>query len=431
MSQTKKVSIAVSLLVVLAVGVGLPVALRRLSRPGHETITARVKRGNVDSRIYVRGELRATRTAVLLAPPIGGRLQIVRLAKTGARVQAGDVVVQFNPAEQEHTLEQNRSELQRAEQEITKAKADAAVQVAQDQVALLKARFDVRRAELDVSKNELVSAIDAKKNLLALEEAKRRLAQLEQDTQSRRVSNQASLAVSEEKRNKAKLSMQQAQKNIEQMRLTAPIGGLVAIKENFDILGGIMFGGMTLPEYREGDQVQPGRTVAEVHGVEEMEAQAKVDEADRAYLVTGQPVEVRVDGLAGMTFNGKLKTMAALATRRFFDFDAARQFDVIFDLDKPDTRVRPGVSVEVTILGDAVKDALFLPRQAVFEKDGKPIVYLTTGKAFEQREVKIVRRTESQVVIDGLAEGTEVALVNPEEAAQKTAKAGTSIGIPR
>ena len=192
-----------------------------------------------------------------------------------------------------------------------------------------------------------------------------------------------------------------------------------------------MINGMTLPDYREGDQVQPGRTVSEVHAVEEMEAQAKVNELDRAYLATGQSVEIRVDGLADMTFNGKLKTMAALATRRFFDFDAARQFDVIFDLDKPDARVRPGVSVEVTILGDAVKDALFLPRQAVFEKDGKSMVYAATGKAFEQREVRIVRRTESQVVIDGLAEGTEVALVKPEEEAQKPAKADNSIGILR
>jgi multidrug efflux pump subunit AcrA (membrane-fusion protein) len=431
MTYTRKISIGVSLLLVIVFGGALPLAVRRLRKPNHETLTVYVKRGTVDARIYVRGELRARRDAVLLAPPVGGRLQIVHLAKTGTRVQAGEVVVQFNPAEQEHTLEQSRSELERAEQEIVKAKADAAVQVAQDQVALLKARFDVRRAELDVSKNELVSAIDAKKNLLALEEAKRRLAQLEQDTQSRAISNQASLAVSEEKRNKAQLSMQQAQKNIEQMRLTAAIGGLVAVKENFDIMGGMMFGGMTLPDYHEGDQVQPGRTVAEVHAVEEMEAQAKVNEADRAYLEAGQPVEIRVDGLAGKTFNGKLKTMATVATKRFWDFDTARQFDVIFGLDEPDLRIRPGVSAEVIILGEAVKDALFLPRQALFEKEGRPVVYVKTAKAFEQKEVKIVRRTEAQIVIDGLAEGTEVALVNPEEEGRKPTKTGSLLGIPR
>src|SRR5215510_12595079 len=299
MSYAKKVFSNAILLLLLAIAGGLPLAWQKLRQPNRETITTRVQRGAVDSRIYVRGELRAMHSAVLLAPPVGGRLQIIHLAKTGARVKPGEVVVEFNPSEQEHTLEQSRSDLRRAEQEIIKAKADAAVQVAQDEVALLKARFDVRRAELDVSKNELVSTIDAKKNLLALEEARRRLAQLEQDTQSRVASNQASLAVSEEKRNKAQLAMQEAQKNIEQMRLTSPIAGLVAIKENFDILGGFFFGGMTVPDYREGDQVQPGRTVAEVHAVEEMEIQAKVNETDRAYLAMGQPVEIRVDGLAG------------------------------------------------------------------------------------------------------------------------------------
>ena len=65
-----------------------------------------------------------------------------------------------------------------------------------------------------------MSAIDAKKNLLALEEAKR-LADPDWSRIPSRVLPpiRASLAVSEEKRNKAQLAMQQAQKNIEQMRL--------------------------------------------------------------------------------------------------------------------------------------------------------------------------------------------------------------------
>ncbi len=427
----KRIFSGLILLLLLAVGGGLPLAWQKLRQPTRETITTRVQRGTVDSRIYVRGELRAMRSAVLLAPPVGGRLQIVRLAKTGARVKAGDLVVEFNPSEQEHAMEKSRSDLRQAEQEIIKAKADAAVQVAQDQVALLKARFDVRRAELDVSKNELVSAIDAKKNLLALEEAKRRLAQLEQDTQSRVASNQASLAVSEEKRNKAQLAMQEAQKNIEQMRLTAPIGGLVAIKENFDIMGGFFFGGMTVPDYREGDQVQPGRTVAEVHAVEEMEIRVKVNETDRANLTIGQEAEIRVDGLPGTSFGGTLKTMAGLSTRRFFDIDAVRQFDAIFALGPLDARIRPGVSAEVRITGDPLKESLFLPRQALFELEGKAVVYIKVGGKFEAREVKISRRTEAHIIVDGLSEGTEVALVKPDEEIKKAAQANNTVTVPR
>ena len=102
-----------------------------------------------------------------------------------------DLVMEFDPSEQRYKLDQNRSELMQADQEITKARADAAVVAAQDKVALLKARFDVRRAELDVLKNELVSSIDARKNDLALEQANRVLAELEQDVKSRSASGEA------------------------------------------------------------------------------------------------------------------------------------------------------------------------------------------------------------------------------------------------
>ena len=96
-------------------------------------------------------------------------------------MKKGDLVMEFDPSEQRYKLEQSRSELFEADQEITKAKADADVQAAQDRVALLKARFDVRRAELEVQKNELMSTIDARKNQLALEQARRVLEQLQQD----------------------------------------------------------------------------------------------------------------------------------------------------------------------------------------------------------------------------------------------------------
>ena len=70
-----------------------------------------------------------------------------------------------------------------------------------------------------------------------------------------------------------------------------------------------------------------------------------------------------------------------------------------------------------------MKDALYLPRQALFEKDGKPLVYVRTSGDFQAQEVKIKARNESQVVVDGLQEGTVVALVNPDEVVKKTGNA--------
>ncbi|HLW79663.1 MAG TPA: efflux RND transporter periplasmic adaptor subunit, partial [Terriglobia bacterium] len=273
-----------------------------------------------------------------------------------------------------------------------------------------------------VSKNELLSSIDGKKNQLKLDEAKRALAQLQQDIKSHAASNQASIAVNEEKRNKAKLAMEQAQQNIENMRVKTPISGLVRVRENQDAAGGFFFTGMSLPDYHEGDQVYPGSFVAEVLDTAEMELQAKLNEGDRGNLKQGQAVEVRVDALPGNVFAAKIKTVASMASSEMWGGDNTRRFDATFALDKSDARLRPGFTAHLTILGDAVKNVLVLPRQAIFEKEGKPIVYVRTGARFEAREVKIKYRTESRVAVDGLNEGTEVALVNPEEAAKKPQK---------
>src|SRR5580692_678871 len=212
--------------VVLCATVGVVAAVRRASpaAAGDKVPTGLVKRGDLDMKIYETGELRASHSEMLIAPPIGGgALQLTHLLHTGEAVKKGDLVIEFDPSEQHFKLDQSRSELLQAEQEITKAKADAAVVAAQDKVAMLKARFDVRRAELDVQKNELVSTIDAKKNDLALEQAKRVLTELEQDVKSRSASNEAAVSLAEEKHNKAKLAMDQAQGNIDKMRLASPM----------------------------------------------------------------------------------------------------------------------------------------------------------------------------------------------------------------
>ena len=56
---------------------------------------------------------------------------------------------------------------------------------------------------------------------------------------------------------------------------------------------------------------------------------------------------------------------------------------------------------------------LYLPRQAVFERDARPVVYAGRPGAFAPVEITITHRTESWVVVEGVDEGTEVALVDP------------------
>ena len=416
--------------VVLCAVIGVVAAVRRASPTvaADDVPTGRVKRGDLEMKVYVTGELRASHSEMLIAPPIGGgALQITHLLHTGAPVKKGELVMEFDPSEQHFKLDQNRSELEQAEQEITKAKADAAVVSAQDKVALLKARFDVRRAELDVQKNELVSTIDARKNDLALEQAKRVLAELEQDVKSRSVSNQATISLAEEKRNKAKLAMDQAQGNIDKMRVVSPMDGLVALEKNEGAMGGFCcFPGMSMPEYREGDQVQPGRTVGQVVDPKEMELSAKVGELERSNVKEGQSVDIQLDAFPGSTFHGTVKTVGGNNTRRFWEDDTATKFEVTIKLATTDPRMRPGLTAHIFINGDPRKDVLYVPRQALFLKEDKRVLFVRNGISFEPREVKIQAQNESQAAIEGIAGGTEIALIDPTAPRKATNSGGSS-----
>jgi len=417
--------------VLLLAGGGIAVSLARLRGPERSLPTARVERGNIDPKIYVTGELRTPNSASLMAPPVGGNLQIVFLAKTGDMVKPGDVVLQFDPSEQEYNLEQAQSQLNLADQQIAKSKADGAVSSATDQVALLHARYDVRRAELDCSQNELVSAIQAKINNLALEEAKRRLAQLEQDVQSRVASNQAQLAVSQEQRTKALLDIKLAQDHIQSMTIRSTMAGLLTRKGNRNANSGFIFQGMALPEFQEGDQTYPGTIIAQILDVSQMEIFSQVPETSRADISPGESIEIQVDSDPHETLSGKVKTVSGIATTSdWWNGDPTRRFDVTFAMDTPNSSLRPGLSAHIIIRGETLRDVLHLPRQAVFMRNGKPVVFVRSGRTFESKPVKIKHSLESQVVVEGLAEGTEVALVDPELAGQRPSSSGASSSAP-
>lgn len=389
--------------------------------------SGRVIKGDLPIRVHTIGELRSTRSTMLMGPAVGGALQIVSLKPTGTLVKDKDVVVEFDPSEQEFNMEQARSEVMEVQEEIKKTKLDASIQAASDEVALLKARFEVRRAELEVTRNELASAIDAQKNLLNVEEARRQLAQLEKDVPTRATSNRASLIVLEEKLQKANLRVQQAQRAIEEMQLRAPVGGLVSVQENRGMFGGWRPPGMTFPEYREGDIVNPGSVIAEVLQADQIEIKAKVDEADRTSVAPGLPAEIRVDGLPGVVLKGKVKSVAGLAARGWGP-SGQKKFDMTVALDAPDARLRAGLTAQVVVLGKDLKGVLLVPRQAIFDREGKLVVYVPGGQGYEPRELKVSQRSESFAAVEGIPEGTVVALVDPEDRDGKSRKGGSSSG---
>lgn len=416
----------------LALAVGMAgCALHRAAGSSEAIIpVAPVRRGGFQLEVHATGVLRATHSVSLFAPPIGGgSLQIIRLLPDGTPVKAGQVVVAFDPSQQEYNLAQSRSDYEQARQAIIQAKDKAAVQVAEDRTALLRAEFAVRQAQLKVRMNELLSAIQAKENVLALDAARQSLAQTRQDIKSHAASNQATLTLDEQKEAKAHLAMLEAQQNISKLQVRAPISGLMVVMENRGS-SGIFFFGQTSPEFQVGDQLNPGTMFAQVIDTSRMEVSAQIPQSGRANVQTGDLAEVHVDALPGVIFRGKVASIAGVASG-LFGAGLNAEVKVMITLDRADPRLRPGYSARLVVFGRRLKNALLVPREAVFHLTGTPSVYVKKGSGFARRHVKIRYLTASTAVIGGLAPGTKVALINPEannNAASQTAAAAPALG---
>ena len=72
---------------------------------------------------------------------------------------------------------------------------------------------------------------------------------------------------------------------------------------------------------------------------------------------------------------------------------------------------------------------MYVPRQALFLKDGKRVVYVKYGGAFEAREVKVQSESESRSFIEGVKAGSEIALVDPT-APRKAGSSGAASPAP-
>jgi macrolide-specific efflux system membrane fusion protein len=409
--------IAVTLLVLAAlagvVWMGVR-AWRKVAIAGASPIpVTRVRRGEVTFTVHANGALSGGNSEALAAPMTGGgTLHITYLRKPGELVAAGDRVVEFDTTEQQFNLREAEADVAEAEQRVAQAKAQLEAQQEEDNYALEKARSDVRLAELEAQKNAISAAITARENDMALAEARETLAETEKNLANRKSTNEAGIVAQEAARAKAQVQAAAARRNIEAMTLTAHRAGYVAIRLNTNL--NFFIDGMTLSPFQLGDEVRPGMTVAELPDLNNWEVTAQIAEVDRGHIAIGQQTEIRVIALPGQRFRGRVKDLGG-TTGSPWD----RHFDCHIALDHPAPELRPGMSVRVAITTDSIRDALWLPAQALFEADGRTYVYVPSGSGFAPRDVKLIRRSESQVVIAGLAERQAVALADPTRQAKK------------
>lgn len=373
--------------------------------------TADVTRGDFVDTLEIRGDIRPVKSVVLSSPLQSGELQIVKLVKNGTVVKPGDIVVQFDGSTLQRTVQEKQSELKQSEAEIEQSSAQAKIVQEQDATALMKATYDVERAKLDVGKGDTVSRIENEQAKLVLKDAEQKLIELGEKIKSDRTSAEADVFGKKRKRDKALADLQRAQQGLLNLQLKSPASGMVNILPN--PRSGDMFG--SGQEFREGDRAWAGANILELPDLSSIHLEAHLDESDRGRLKAGQDAIIRIEAVPGREFRARIETISILARA---DFSAGwpppRNFDLNLVLLELDPKIRPGMTAVARIATDRVPNVVLVPAEAIFQKDGSPVVYKLSGAGFDEQRVQVSRRGKEQAIVtSGIAPGDRIATRRP------------------
>jgi HlyD family secretion protein len=447
---------------------------------GHgDPASAEVREGPFRVSITEAGTLQALRSVTYASTIQSNQAKIVALAPEGRLVQKGDLLVLFDAAPFEEEIRRNQALLAQAEADLLKAREDLKLQALQNQEELLAARLRVEKSTLEmrdvqegkgrVKEEEAASAVtnaerDLQKAETALADlrpllaegfitraeleraeqqvarsredldlAKRRrdalveygrpleLSQARSDAQSSReslrqlesasayrvVQKQAGIAAAQSRIQEAAARLELAKQQLARCEVRAEVPGIVVYKE--------VFFGSEQRKPQVGDQVWANQPLIILPDISRMVVETKVRETDIHKVERNQKVTVRVEAYPDLRLTGAVTLVGTLAQEER-ERRGAKFFSVTVQVNESEPRLRPGMTARVEIDVEERANAVYVPIEAVFEREGRTLVYLA-GRRPRPREVVLGPSNADFVVVEkGLSRGERVLLRDPEAA---------------
>jgi len=213
-------------------------------------------------------------------------------------------------------------------------------------------------------------------------------------------------------------------------------GNLARVKRIMDaciirapVSGTVFYGTVGTSEGREkikeGVEVRPWNRLMELPDTTQMQIKVKVDEKDIGKVKLGQPARIVLDAYRQERLTGKvtrLEPVTKSKSDRKGGQDANEREDlgtkiveVIVTFNEQSSLVRTGLRGEVKIRTGDETEGLVIPRQALFSKKGRDVVYLLKDGEHVTTPVRAGAFGEHNVLIlSGVAEGDVVSLTAKE-----------------
>ena len=341
---------------IVLIAIIVSVVLNSQPQSAGEPVTDMVMEGTFTTTVEAKGQLKPI-SASVVSPSVDGTVASINV-QAGQSVNEGDVLMTIKNDE----LDRNVSEAQRA---VAAAQEDLAN--AQKAVAAAQA---APATDTDASG---ATGASGTADTSAISSAQRNLAS-------------------------AQATLDQANAKAAERTVTAPSSG--SIVELNAKVGATVTGGMVMGE---GD-TSGGKQCMQIADLSKMKVTVQVGEKDIAKIAVGQSANVTYPAFPDIVSQGTVTAIASVANS-----DAANgggssvTFNVDILIEAPDSRLKPGMTAEVSVVTKQLDDVVMVPTMALMTEDGEHYyVNLATddeGKETRRVKVTIVTQNDNDAVV--------------------------------
>lgn len=320
-------------------------------------VTDMVTEGTFTTTVEAKGQLKPISSSVV-SPSVDGTVDSINV-QAGQSVNEGDVLMTIKNDE----LDRNVAEAQRA---VAAAQEDLANAQKAAAAAQATPTTDVDGASAAAG----ISAASADTN--AVSAAQRSLAS-------------------------AQANLDQANAKAASRTVTAPSSG--SIVELNAKVGATVTGGMIMGE----SDTSGGKQCMQIADLSKMKVTVQVGEKDIAKIAVGQSANVTYPAFPDIVSQGTVTAIASVANSDAANGGGSVTFNVDILIEAPDTRLKPGMTAEVSVVTEQLDDVVMVPTMALMTEDGEHYyVNLATddeGKETRRVKVTVVTQNDNEAVV--------------------------------
>jgi len=329
---------------IILIAIIVSVVLNSQPQSAGEPVTDMVMEGTFTTTVEAKGQLKPI-SASVVSPSVDGTVASINV-QAGQSVNEGDVLMTIKNDELDNAV----------------TEAQRAVAAAQEDLKNAQATLAAAQAAPTLDADGATTPTDATANASAVSSAQRNLAS-------------------------AQATLDQANAKAAERTVKAPSSG--SIVELNAKVGATVTGGMVMGE---GD-TSGGKQCMQIADLSKMKVTVQVGEKDIAKIAVGQSANVTYPAFPDIVSQGTVTAIASVANSDAGNGGGGSvTFNVDILIEAPDSRLKPGMTAEVSVVTEQLDDVVMVPTMALMTEDGEHY-YVNVATDDEGKETRRVKMT--------------------------------------